>query len=292
MVPVSVNVIQDGSSHSYNFNVADSRFYFPSLCSGAVSSSLLNHTGYLDDKTIRLDFTINADYMGKHYRVKNNYNYAFNPGYLNVYGMLSDLNTLFTMFYDNNIGGIKISGIDIGIEISKGLGYYIVDNLTVDRSSYNPGDIVRCKVLLKKYGSSYEQKDLELKIPSDIKAGQYWLLAGSEPFFYSESMKLFPKYYAVNNIDDLIGIVGARQDITRLVAGFVYARQGVMVGEKKLDKFPENYRFLFGFNKPWDKSNTMLFPGWIMVEAQSEKAVFGILKISVNIVEKQSINPE
>jgi hypothetical protein len=49
---------------------------------------------------------------------------------------------------------------------------------------------------------------------------------------------------------------------------------------------------LFGFNKPWDRANPMLFPGWIMNEIPMEKAVFGLLKVSVNIEEKQSINPE
>lgn len=83
-----------------------------------------------------------------------------------------------------------------------------------------------------------------------------------------------------------------KQDITKLAAGITFASQGVMVNDKRLEKFPLNYRFLFGFNKPWDRANQMLFPGWIMDESPVEKAVFGLLKISVNIEEKQSINPE
>ncbi len=292
MVPVSVDIGRDGNVYHYSFRVADSRYYFPALCSGAVSSSLLNHAGYLDDKMLNLRYTVDMDYKGKHYQAKNIFNYAFNPAYLSVYGMISDLNGLFAAFYDNNIGEIKLSGISIGIDIMKGIDYYIVDNLTVDKSYYRPGEVIRCRVMLKKYGSKYEQKDFELKIPIETKAGQYWLLAGSEPFFYNEAAKMFPKYYTVNNIDDLISLVEQKQDITRLIAGFIYARQGVMVKDKRLENFPENYRFLFGFNKPWDKANTMLFPGWVRDDIPVEKAVFGILKISVNIAEKQSLNPE
>ncbi len=292
MVPVSVDISNNGDVHHYDFRVADNRFYFPSLCSGAVSSSLLNHAGYLDDKTITLSYAIDINYNEKHYLAQNVFNYAFNPSYLSIYGLISDLNILFASFYDNNIGGIKLSRITIGIDIRKGLDYYIMDNLTVDRSSYYPGDIIRCSVLLKKYGSKYEQRDFELKIPQNAKAGQYWLLAGSEPFFYSEAAKLFPKYYTINNIEDLISDAGQKQDITRLVAGITFAHQGVMVNDKKMEKFPENYQFLFGFNKPWDKTNPMLFPGWIKVEMPVEKAVFGIFKININVAEKQSTNPE
>ncbi|MGA2141341.1 MAG: hypothetical protein ABSG94_02865 [Brevinematales bacterium] len=292
MVPVSMDVINAGLSHHYNFRVADSRYYFPALCSGALSSAMLNHTGYLDDKTINLKYDIDIEYKGRFYRAQNSLKYSFNPAYLSVYGMISDLNLLFASFYDNNIGGIKIKGMRIGIDITEGLDYYIVDNLTVDRNKYFPGDTIRVRVLLKKYGSIYEQKDFEIKVPEGTRPGQYWLVAGSEPYFYGEAGKLFPKYYAVNDIDDLVREMGQKQDITRLAAGITFASQGVMVNDKRLEKFPLNYQFLFGFNKPWDRANPMLFPGWIMNEIPMEKAVFGLLKVSVNIEEKQSINPE
>ncbi len=292
MIPVDVRIEYDKKSYAYHFRVADNRYYFSSLTTGAISSSFLDHAGYLDDKRINLKFGIEIEYKKKTYEVSNDFHYAFNPSYFSLVGMIADLNLYLSSFYENNIGGIKIKNIHSEILIEKGLDYYILDNLTVDKSTYYPGDIIHCKVQLKQYGGNYIQKYFDLKIPSDARSGQYWLLAGSESQFYAEAMRLFPKYYTVNNIDDLVRFASFRQDITRLSAGLIYARPGVIVKDKKLEKFPENYLFLFDYNKPWDKANAVLFPEWIMDEAPLEKAVFGMMKINVAIGNKLSQSAE
>ncbi len=292
MVPVDVAVEKEGNTHIYHFRVAESRPYLPALTSGAIASSFLNHAGYLDDKRIRLSYTIEAEYADKLYKAENVLYYAFNPGYFSVYGMITDLNALFAAFYENSLGGIKIRRIGVKIEITRGLDYYIVDNMTVDRSSYYPGDTVRCKVLLKELGSSYAEKYLEFRIPLDMRPGQYAVLAGSETAFYNESAHLFPKYYAVNSIDDLIRLASQRLDLTRLTAGLIYPRQGMTVRNKKLEKFPDNYQFIFDYNKPWDKVNIMMFPEWIKTDIPLDKAVYGIMKINISVSDKQSQGPE
>ena len=87
MIPVDVKIKNNGSEYKYSFRTVDNRNYFPTLASGAVSSSILNHSGYLDDKRINMNLIMNIEYQNKNYAVNNKFNYAFNPSYFD-FGIL------------------------------------------------------------------------------------------------------------------------------------------------------------------------------------------------------------
>jgi len=288
MVPVSVTVRNYKESFSYNFRVVNNRYYFPTLTAGALSSSFLRHTGYLDDKRIRLNCKIDFEHKGQKYSVSNAFLYAYNPSYFNVYGMLSDMNLYLSVFFENNMGDIKINSVKSDIQIEQGIKYYIVDNFTADKNNYRPGETVQCKVLLKQYGGNYVQKRMKLSLPSEAKSGQYLIIAGNENSFYSEIFRLFPRYYTVNNIEDLVKMASFSIKMDKLVVGLIYARPGLMVRDKKMERFPENYLSIFDYNKPWDKANVLLFPEWVKGSEEMDGAIFGIMKTSINIIDESS----
>ncbi len=287
MIPVSIMVRNERESFKYNFRVVNNRYYFPTLTAGALASSFLRHSGYLDDKRIRIKYKIDFEYNRQLYNVSNTFLYAYNPSYFNIYGMLSDMNLYLSLFFENNIGNIKINSVKSEVQIERGFNYYILDNFTVDKNNYYPGENIQCKVLLKQYGGKYVQKRINLKLSPETKSGQYFIIAGNENSFYTEVSRLFSRYYTVSNIEDIVKMASFSLKMDRLVVGLIYARPGLMVRDKKLERFPETYLSIFDYNKPWDKANVLLFPEWIKESQEIDGAIFGIMKIGVNVLDRK-----
>ncbi len=286
MIPVDLKIINNQTEYNYTFNAVDNRNYFPALTSGAISSSILNHTGNLDDKRINMNLIINLEYQNKDYKVINKFNYAFNPSYFNLYGLLSDLNQYFSVFYQNNIGNIKIKDIHIDISIEKGIKYYTLEGFSVDKTIYKPGETVQCKLLLKEYLGNYTTKTIGISIPYDCKNGQYALIAGSEMSFYAELIKTFPKYFSINNMDDLIKIANFKEDSSLLTIGLILGRQGLIFNDLKMERFPEAY--MNYFLQSSDKSNQLFSPDLVMGNKSLDEAVFGSMKAVITVMEKQT----
>ncbi len=286
MIPIRLKVKNQGKDFDYNFRVADNRYYFPGLASSAISSSLQNHTGFLDDKRISMSINLNLVIQNKDFMVNNNFQYAFNPSYFNIYGMLSDLNQYFAAFFDRNYGKIEIKNIKIDINVENGIKYYSQEGFSIDKQSYSPGEIIHCKVLLREFGGNYKYQNLNIKIPDESKNGQYLIISGNEMAFNSEIVKLFPKYLSINSIEDLLTMANFHEDTSLFTVGMVSARPGIIDKDKRLESFPENY--ISFINRTSDKAYAYFSPDIIKETVKIDGVVFGSMKISVNIVNRIS----
>jgi hypothetical protein len=290
MVPVEMTIKNRDGSFNYHFRVADNRRYFPGIASSAVSSAFLNHAGYLDDKRIQMGIQMRFQYQGHSYEIKNRFRFAFSSGFFNVSALLMDLNAYFSILYEGSFGPMEIKDIRVETTIEKGLKYYTLENVSLDKNTYYPGETIQCKMLLKEYHGDYISKVLPVKIPASAKSGQYLVLAGSEASFYDEIGKLFPSYFAVENIEDLLKLANLKQDFYLLTAGLVSPRSGAVVEDKKMEKLPENY--VGFFNRSAEKAAPVLFPDWEKEGLELDSAVFGASKAVINIIRKQSQNRE
>lgn len=287
MVPVSLKVRKaggNGAEYGYRFRVADNRNYFPSLATAAVSSALMNHTGNYDDKRFEIDFVIRMKYGGKDLVVSNRFLYALNPSYFSLYSMLGDLNQYFSIFYNNHFGEIRMKGVDVTVTVEKENRYSTIEYFSVDKQAYYPGETVRCKVQLREYRGSTVTRNLTIPIPRDAAAGPYWVMAGSELTFNGEMNKLYPKYFSFGGMDDLVRMANLGEDASLLTVAMVAPRQGLQVGENKLEKFPENY--ISYFNRTGDKNTQPVYPDIVRVNEKQAGAVFGNMRISISVMNK------
>lgn len=287
MVPVDLKIIKaDGkrTEYDYHFRVADNKNYFPSLSTGAISSAFLNHAGSYDDKRITMEFTIIMSAQGKEITVRNRFLYALNPAYFSIYAMLGDLTQYLSIFYGNNFGEVKVKKMNVTVTVEKDLRYYTLDYLSVDKPAYYPGETVQCKARLREYRGDYITKELSLRIPDDAPAGNYWVMAASEPAFYSELSKLFPKYFVINSMDDLVRMANLGEDASLLTASLISPRQGMVVRDMKMEKFPENY--MPYFNRTADKNAAAVFPDVVKKEEPMPGAVFGSQRLNISVMKR------
>jgi hypothetical protein len=286
MVPVDLRVEKAGASsagYDYHFRVADNRNYFPSLTTAAVSSALMNHTGNYDDKQIAMDFRIKMTAGKKELTVSNRFLYALNPSYFSLYSMLGDLNQYLSFFYNNNFGEVRVKSVSVKVTIRPENRYDTIEYFSVDKPSYYPGEKIRCKVVMREYRGGYVTRDLVIPVP-DNASGQYWVMAGSEMTFNGEVNKLFPKYYSISSMDDLVRMANLGEDASLLTVGLIAPRPGLQVQENRMEKFPENY--LSYFNRTGDKNTQPVYPEIVRASEQLEEAVFGTMRVSISVISK------
>lgn len=290
MVPLDITVKNDGATNRYQLRIIDNRNYFPSLASGVVSSSFLNHSGTLDNKRLGLNLTMNMDYEGKSITITNRFYYAFNPSYYNILSLLNDLSQYFSAFYENFYGKTSITSVSVSIDIEKGLKYYLLDGVNLEKQIFAPGDTIQCKVDLKQFQGAGKTIVLPVKIPTGLKNGQYWLIVSSEMGLFGEIVRLFPRYFMVNGMEDILRFSSFKEDITLLSASVLAGKPGIILDDKKLEHFPPQYSSFF--TRTSDRVMPSLFPDMIMASHQLDGAVYGTVKIPVNIMNKQTESME
>ncbi|MGC8764769.1 MAG: SpoIVB peptidase S55 domain-containing protein [Brevinematia bacterium] len=281
MVPFYVTVREGEVKNSYSFNVVDNKNFFPNLSTAALVASILNQTGYMDEKRINMSFLLNFKASGKDYAITNKIVYSYYPSFYNFLSLVSDLNSFFSIFYYNEISDLKISKCLVDIEIEPEAFYYVLDSAGIDRKIYEPGDMIRLKVVMKAFKGNYITKFLYLKIPDDIKNGQYNLIVGSEAAVYSELRRSFPFYFRIAGIEDLIYWGSFKINPANLVAAIVIPRQGIVVLDKKLTSFPEVYADFF--QSTTDKTYIPVFPEVFSQTISMDGTVFSSFRLIFNV---------
>ncbi len=287
MVPFKVSVTGENRKKTYNFKVADNSDYLPYLSTSAIISTILNQTGLSDDKRLSISFYIKLKSKQKIYSVSNSIVYSYYPSLYNFFSLANDLNSLFSVFYYNDIEDIKILNAELEIEIIPDVDYYIIDNAEVKPKNYSQGEELTLNITLKKYKGEYISKKLNIKIPEEIKNGQYNIIIGNESSIISQLRSFFPYYYNINNIDDLIYWLNYKTENDKLVCAIVSTKKGNIVKGKRLDNFPEIYSGYF--NLSGDK---ILFPKIYETSIKLDANVFGTTRLPLTIGQTKSEQKE
>ena len=290
MIPFEIKISEGSFVNTYKLRIANSPTYFPYLATASTVASILNQTGYLDDKRINLKFYVDFSDREKNYIITNELTYSYFPAYYNFFSLSSDLNSFFSLFFNNSLKDLFIKNVKIEIKLQPETFYYTVENFGVDKKSYKPGEVIRCKVTLKALKGEYFNKVFEFKIPKDIEKGQYVLFCGSQPYFYYELKRSFPAYYRINNIDDLVYWGSFKTDFSKLVIGLVSTQTGLIIKDKKLSDFPEIYQDFF--SSYMEKSQIPAFPRIIKSEFDMDAAIFNSSRILLTIGEIKSSQKE
>ncbi len=278
MIPFNIKVNANNFTKTYNFKVADNRDYFPYLSTSSIIATILNQTGFLDDKRIKIDFLIEFSKNKKSYIITNEVAYSYYPSLYNFYSLANDLTSFFSMFYYNDISDLKIERCDFRINIIPEIDYYYIDSAEIKQKNYSAGEKLNIKIRLKRYKGDYISKTITLNIPDNIKNGQYSIIIANEGSLISQLRNVFPYYYSINSIEDLIYWGNYKTDDRKLVCALVMPKRGIILDDKKLDNFPEIYSTFFQFST--DKT---LFPEIFQSFLMLDSTVFGVFRLNLTI---------
>ncbi|MGC8771430.1 MAG: SpoIVB peptidase S55 domain-containing protein [Brevinematia bacterium] len=278
MIPFSVKVNANNFTKTYNFRVADNRDYFPYLSTSSIIATILNQTGFSDDKRVKINFSIQFSKDKKSYTISNEIFYSYYPSLYNFYSLANDLNSFFSIFYYNDISDLKIEKCNFEISIIPEIDYYYIDNAEIKQKNYSPGENLNVKVRLKRYKGDYINRNIILKIPDNIKNGQYNIIIASEGSLISQLRSAFPYYYSINNIEDLIYWGNYKTDDNKLVCALLVPKRGTIFNDKKLDNFPEIYSGFFQLS-----TEKTLFPEIFQNFVRLDATVFGNVRLNLTV---------
>ena len=290
MIPVKIAIKTPVKSKTFNIKIVDNKYYFTGMLSAAVGSTLNTMAGTLDDKRMTLNFNILFNYQGKPYAIQNSFLYSFNPSFFNLWAMMMDLGNYFNFLYNNDLSKLEIKSIDLDIALERGVKFYIIQNVKLDKNTYYPGDEILIKFSLKEYRGGYTNGEIRLKIPVNINNGPQKLIVGNEGFILSEVMKQFPRQYQIQTIEDLTKIACMKLDPANISAGLINPQYGLSIGNTQLVNFPKSYlRF---FYNTLDSSNPVQYPELILNKSVLDGTVFGSYLTSITIAEKPAARME
>lgn len=284
MIPVQINLTTWKNKAKYNFRVAGDKDYFISLLVSALMSSFTSRAGYMDDKTITMNFKIIVKHLGKKYAIHNKFLYSYIPSYYDLYAMINDLAAYFGIIQWNSFTEISIENVTIDVNVKKGIDYYIVEKAVADKDFYMPGDTVNVKIILKKYLGDYVTKRIKLQIPKNIKKGKYSIYVGSEPSVNSRLRGRYYDYFQIDSFEKLLEIGNKVENRKRLTAMFVYSDAGVKVKNKRMPSLPDNYLSILNIKSSTGKP--YLFPKTRSKTINIDSPVYGIPEIKINIKTK------
>lgn len=283
MVPVDMSVLSDTGSGltRYRFRVTDHPGYFSGLAAAAVSSAIIDHAGFFDDKRIEMDLDMTMLSSGERRTVRKKFRYAFHPSYFSVYGMIGDLSRYLSVFAQNPFRDVAIQSVAVDVRVARQVRFATMEQFSVDRAAYFPGDVIRGRAVLREYRGGFRTENISIRVPEDAAPGSYWVLCGSEPSFYGDLSKSFPKYFSVNSLDDLVRLANMREDPSVLASGLYSSQPGAWAGDKMLEKLPDGYQSVFG--RVTDKTGAVLFPDLRVQTQELDLSVFGSQKVPVTV---------
>ncbi len=278
MIPFTVKVNANNFTKTYNFRVADNRDYFPYLSTSSIIATILNQTGFSDDKRVKINFSIQFSKDKKSYTISNEIFYSYYPSLYNFYSLANDLNSFFSIFYYNDISDMKVEKCNFEIDIIPEIDYYYIDNAEIKQKNYSPGENLNVRVRLKRYKGDYINRNITLKIPDNMRNGQYNIIIANEGSLISQLRSAFPYYYSINNIEDLIYWGNYKTDDKKLVCALLVPKRGTIFNDKKLDNFPEIYSGFFQLS-----TEKTLFPEIFQNFVKLDATVFGNVRLNLTV---------
>jgi hypothetical protein len=281
MIPFNVNIKTHSGNHRYSFRVTPEKNYLSSLASSALVSSVANHLGYFDDKTVTMRFSIDIQYNGKIHKVTNEIVYSQLLSLYNIRMMIMDLYGYFGLLQQNALTDINITKVDVDVIIERGVNYYVVENAITDKTFYSPGETMKINVILWQYKGTYITRRMEVDVPQNLSPGKYFVYIGSEPAVNSRIRGLYPHYYTIETFADLIDTANRREYRNKLLAVFLHTESGFVMGKNKLFGMPEYYMNMF--NVQTASGKPLLFPRRVENFVFMDSPVFGTFDFRVDI---------
>ena len=241
MIPVKASIKSWNNAADFNFRVAAHKEYMTMAISSAIYSSIQTVSGMMDDKTMLMKFLVELDYKGLSYRITNTFQYISDPSYYEIVGLYMDVNTMFSFLMNSGFGEVLIKNIQIDITVKKGIDCFLLQDAVCDKSGYYAGETVKLKAMMRKYRGNYTTRDIQVKIPQNIKPGTYKVFLGNASEVSYQIAKQYPGAGGWNNFEDVLNIFTQYNDAKNLRAAFVSTEDGVVINNYQLADFPVNY---------------------------------------------------
>jgi hypothetical protein len=276
---ITISHFNDTERRTYNCFIASDRFYTPMLLLGAVSGASGMKGSLPLEHTVRYKTVIKAD--------------GFEPiVFENVSSgrglmeLLSEASGAVDLLMNNPFGRVDITGLDFDVEILpdniRG-GIYSVE---LSDSSVRVGQTVAIDVVVQSYMSRRTAYQLKLKIPDDLKPGQYEITVGGGDAYEKFRRKLQPYKFVARSFGELMETI---QTITTFSRDRLYVlmslpASGITIQRVELPDLPQTKTLLMRDAKR--TITTMPYKRWIEQDVYTGQIVSGVKTVKITVEKK------
>lgn len=173
-IPVEVVVRDIRGEQTFKFMLVQEQFFTPMLLGSSIMESVLSHSDPPKEHTIR--YALETEFKDHGTFRTSNFTSMGGVGGLGQDAMLSTMGMLNAPF-----GKAKVVRARAEVTIEKGAKLAQIDQCTLPRSRFKPGETVVVRMRWRHYMSEplYSTADYELKLPEDLPDGEYDLMVGS-----------------------------------------------------------------------------------------------------------------
>jgi hypothetical protein len=276
---ISISHFNDSERRTYNCFIANDRFYTPMLLSGVVSGAGSMKSDLPLEHTVRYKTVIKVN--GFEPIVFENI--SSGRGFMEL---VSEASGAVDLLMNNPFGRVDIAGLDFDVEILpdniRG-GIYSVE---LSDSRVKGGQTVVVDVVVQSYMSRKTAHQLKLKIPEDLKPGQYEITVGGGNAYEKFRRKLQPYKFTARGFGELMETI---QILTTFPRGRLYAlmslpASGVTIQRIELPDLPQTKTLLMRDAKR--TITTMPYKRWIEQDVYTGQIISGVKTVKITVEKK------
>lgn len=236
MVPVNMKVKHSEVENEYSFEVIKNPNYFSSLLGAAMLSGISGTEGMGEEVTVKVSYSMHSSGFEKPIKVTNKI-LSFNSLEAFKISAQSIIYPIEALLY-NRFKRTDVTNVDIDIDIMNELEYAVLEDLSLDRRVYRPGDELVVKAGIRPAGGERVYKSITLQIPETVKPGYYGVFCAPPAVLESFERKYFPKKYAINSAQDIYDVLNKSYDPDKLTVWLYVSTTGIVIRGSEFENLP------------------------------------------------------
>jgi len=209
----------------------------------------------------------------------------------NASNELGNLVLAITYFLMNNRDRhIKIQKMDFNISGTERIRNTSIENVILDKRSYNPGELINVSIHLKNERGSSTVETLQIKAPN-LKAGSefHLMVAGRDEIVRFENKNVKSNYFP-EKLNDLIRAINNLRKNNRVYLKLMTPVEGVYIKGHEYSNLPAGMQNIFSFNTSSDSQSVMRFSTVTEYQYPVPSVVTGIKVFKLKIKARSNLN--
>lgn len=239
MVPMTVRVVDenDGSTHTYHFQIIDHRLFTPRWASVGLSEAIASAYHPEGDMTVRLTYKIETD-DGKIIEKHDAAAGSFAPSALAI-NLLDDLGPI----YSNDFEVRSARRVEAEVHVRDGIEAARLRSAYSDRSIVKPGQTIRVSAYVKPWRKPLRRIRTDLRIPADLADGRYNVVVCDAYQRRRAELVRAPGLYRPRDWNSVVRILRMEFPTDRLYVILTSAERGVTIDGHEFASLPPSIAF-------------------------------------------------
>ncbi|MDH4129464.1 MAG: hypothetical protein OEV44_11950 [Spirochaetota bacterium] len=282
MIPVNVNIKNEGKLEKFKFRIVKDNVFFPNFLVASIMQSVFNVNSKAAHNSIKFKFTIKVKNLSNNEinTVTSHDLFSGNDSQKNMFQGIFRLTVPIEALLYNPFVKTEIISVTADLEITNGWNACELVEMQVLKNRIKPGDEVPVLITLKNYKGKQFYKKVFIKIPHEIRSRVLTLGAGSAKAELILDKALSAAKFSPRNYKHLINILNMNQRFNDLVVWIDLPDRGLIVDGKEHPNLPSS---IFSIMRSGLETGTGNISGRLKKYFRSNYLIYGIQVLPIDI---------